>query len=41
MYFIFEQIKMRYIAQKKSDSPCTRCAKSDKTLKYMLQDQAP
>jgi len=25
--FFFEQIKMKYIAQKRWDSPCTRCAK--------------
>jgi len=30
--FFFEQIKMKYIAQKQSDSPRTRCAKSDESL---------
>jgi hypothetical protein len=32
---------MEYIAQKQSDSPCTRCAKSDESLKVCYKPHAP
>jgi len=41
MSIFFEQIKMKYIAQKLSDSPRTRSAKSDESPKVYYNTKAP
>ena len=37
--FFFEQIKMGYIDQKRSDSPRTRCAKMMKHPQYVTNNR--